>query len=77
MKVYVLIESQWADFEGGSDVVIGVFSKWESAFGKVREKLPDAKRRKDPQRGGWWWLAPEPIHSLDHLGWAIEAHDVE
>lgn len=70
MKVYVLIDATAEDYCSDDRSVVGVFTKWETAFAKVKAIVPEAQ----PEPGSTWTV--EDSGAL----WRrmeIEEHDLE
>lgn len=73
MNVYIVIETDYYHYEGGSQEVVGVFRSRHDAFNLVRKDIPTAKREKG--KVSWDYPDSNPqgfyTHSL-----TIERHKV-
>lgn len=74
MKVYIVLENNWQDYEGGGAEVIAVFGDRKSAFAKVKKLLPRSRRYRAKEDAQEWVLSDE---GASHYWLTIEEHEVE
>lgn len=47
MKVFVLCEGNWQDYEGGGETVLGVYANREDALAEAIKRLPKVAKKPD------------------------------
>jgi hypothetical protein len=74
MKVYVVMQYNWQDYEGGGGEVVSIHTDRAVAFAKVKKLLPANLRRRAKEADTEWYLPKVPAQE-DWL--AIEEYELE
>ncbi len=63
-KLYVVVEGNWQDYEGGGDDIAGIFSTYARAEAAVKGILKSYKKsRTKKNKNGQWVLSGRPSNS--------------